>query len=113
MLINLGENGIPAETDVTGALGKIRSRVNPATKIIVMIPVSGKGRTELTHAFNRYKNAAGDKNAFLVDLGAVMYATCDGGHPTTDGHQAIYAAALPAFDAILGKSLKHRTAGES
>ncbi len=103
VLINLGENGIPSEVDVTQALDKIRSRVAPDTKIIVMIPVSGKGRTELTRAFKGYKSAAGDKNAFLVDLGTVAFATCDGVHPTSEGHRAIYAAALPAFDAILGK----------
>lgn len=103
VLINLGENGIPQETDVIQALEKIRSRVSPDTKIIMMIPVSGKGRTELTHAFNSYKSEAGDKNAFLVDLGPITFATCDGAHPTAAGHRAIYTAALPAFDVILGK----------
>jgi hypothetical protein len=103
-LINLGENGAPAEADVTQALGKLRSRVGPGCKILVMIPVSGRARAEVTRAFNSYNDAARDEAAFLIDLGQVTFATCDGQHPTAVGHEAIYAAALPALDPILGKS---------
>lgn len=103
VMINLGENGVPAETDVTQALSKLRSRVSRTTKIIVVIPVSGKGRAELTQAFNSYKNLDHDDNAYLVDLGQITFATADGQHPTAAGHQSIYKAALPALDAILTK----------
>jgi len=103
VLINLGENGAPPGAAVTQALSKLRSRVNKATKIIVMIPVSGRGRAEITRAFNSYKKTAQDENAYLVDLGKIAFATCDGQHPTAAGHQAIYKAALPAVDAIVGK----------
>ena len=44
VLINLGENGRPADQDVIAALEKLRSRVGKGTKIIVMIPLSGQGR---------------------------------------------------------------------
>ena len=43
VMINLGENGAPADAAVIKALEKLRRRVKPVTKIIVMVPVSGKG----------------------------------------------------------------------
>jgi alpha-L-arabinofuranosidase/acetyl esterase/lipase len=101
VLINLGENGAPADHDVIVALDKLRSRVSKDSKIIVMIPVSGRARTEVTRAFNTYKTNAKDDNAHLIDLGFFGYNTGDGQHPTAMGHQTIFKAALPAFDAIL------------
>lgn len=102
VLINLGENGRPADEDVISALRKLRSRVGQATKVIVMIPLSGQGRAEVTRAFNSYQSAAGDDNAHLIDLGRIQFATADRQHPTAAGHQAIVQAALPALDAVLG-----------
>jgi lysophospholipase L1-like esterase len=106
VLVNLGANGAPAAGAVTQALGKLRSRVSQATKIFVMIPVSGRGRAEVTQAFNSYKNSAKDENAQLVDLGHVTFATCDGVHPTAAGHQVIFKAALPIFEKLLGEAGK-------
>jgi hypothetical protein len=103
-LVNLGENGAPAEKDVVEALEKLRSRAGKATKIFVMVPLSGRGRAEVTQAFNRYKNAANDDDAHLIDLGRITFATADGQHPTAAGHQEVYRAALPAFDAVLAGS---------
>lgn len=103
VLVNLGENGVPANRDVTEALGTLRRRVEPATKIIVMLPLSGRGRAEISRAFEAYKAAARDDNAWLIDLGQIPYGTADGQHPTAAGHRAIFQAALPAFDAILGR----------
>lgn len=102
VLINLGENGAPADASVIKALTTLRSRVNADTKILVMIPISGGARAQITRAFNAYKDAANDPNAFLVDLGKVTFATCDGQHPTAEGHRAIYDAAIPVIDRILG-----------
>ena len=101
VLINLGENGAPSESAVTGALARLRSRVGSAARILVMIPVSGRARAEVTRAFNSYKNSSGDHAAHLIDLGPVKFGTCDGQHPTAAGHQAIYGAALPALDALV------------
>jgi hypothetical protein len=101
VLINLGENGAPALSDVTNALMKLRSRVSPATKILVMVPVAGTAELQVTQAFNSYTNSTLDKNAFLVDLGSITYDTADGQHPTAQGHQAIFLDALPFFDPIL------------
>jgi lysophospholipase L1-like esterase len=103
VLINLGENGAPTLTSVFQALAKIRSRVDPATKIIVMVPASGKARTELTQSFRSYTNSTHDARMFLVDLGALTFATADGTHPTADGHLSIYRAALPVLDSIISK----------
>ena len=101
VLINLGENGAPSPLDVTNALFKLRSRVNPATKILVMIPISGAAKTQITQAFNSYATQSSDTNAFLIDLGTVSYVTADGQHPTAQGHQMIYQAALAHFDSII------------
>lgn len=101
VLINLGENGAPADTAVIDALVKLRGRVGPTTKIIVMIPVSGRGRDGLIRAFNSYKSAGKDAHADLVDPGRIAFATCDGQHPTAAGHEAVFKAVLPAFDAII------------
>lgn len=102
--INLGENGVPPANDVTSALAELRLRAGALTKVIVMIPVSGKARSAVTDAFNAYKNASQDGNIFLVDLGTLTYATADGGHPTAQGHRAIYNAALPAFDKLVPRT---------
>ncbi len=101
VLINLGENGAPSSTDVTQALTRLRSRVNPRTKIIVMIPVAGTARVQITQAFSSYTNATPDANAFLVDLGSLNFSTADGQHPTAEGHQTIYQAALPVLESIV------------
>lgn len=101
VLINLGENGAPALYDVTNALFKLRSRVVPATKIIVMIPASGAALAQVTQGFTTYTNASADTNAYLVNLGTISYPTGDGQHPTAQGHQIIYGDALPYFDPII------------
>jgi hypothetical protein len=109
VVINLGENGIPPASSVTESLSKIRSRVGNDAKIIMMIPLSGKGRTELTAAFNSYKsNGPTDDygapiaaNTYLVDLGPIVYDTADGCHPTAGGHQVVYRAALPKFNSLV------------
>lgn len=115
VLINLGENGAPALSDVTNALVKLRSRVNPATKIIVMIPLSGVALAQVSEGFNSYKNSSADTNAFLVNLGPLVYATGDGQHPTAQGHQTVYHAALPYFDAIIApqSAAASRAVGDS
>ena len=109
VLINLGENGAPAEGPVIQALARIRSRVARDTRIVVMVPVSGRGRTEVAKAVDRYKKSAGDENTCLVDLGQLTFATCDGQHPTAAGHQAIYEAAVPVFGKLLGTAGKRGT----
>jgi lysophospholipase L1-like esterase len=101
VLINLGENGVPADKDVVDALVKIRSRAGKASRIVVMVPVSGRGQAEISRAFNSYKNSTADNNAYLVNLGRIKFAACDGQHPTAAGHQDIYKAVLPEFDRIL------------
>lgn len=101
VLINLGANGVPPEAEVVAALKKVRSRVGKDAKLIVMIPTGGHARDAVAQSFNSYKNGEKDTKAYLVDLGPIKFATCDGLHPTTAGHQEIFKAALPAFDAIL------------
>lgn len=105
VLINLGENGAPALSDVTNALFKLRSRVHPATKIVVMIPVAGTSRTAVTQGYGSYTNSTSDPNTFLVDLGSISYPTGDGQHPTALGHEIIYQSALPFFDPIINPAI--------
>lgn len=42
VLVNLGENGTTPSGRVVDALGKLRARCSPDTRVIVMVPVSGK-----------------------------------------------------------------------
>ena len=69
-----------------------------------MIPPSGAARAEVTRAFTAYKNQTSDARAHLIDLGKVAFAKADKVHPTAAGHEEIFKAALPAFEAILGAS---------
>ncbi len=101
VLINLGENGEPAQGSVMEALSKLRLRAGLAAKIIVMVPLSGRGRTEVTNAVRTYCDTSRDDGVRLVDLGAIRYETADGQHPTAAGHRTIYEAATVAFDAAL------------
>lgn len=102
VLINLGANGLPPEDEVVVALKKVRSRVGNAAKLIVMVPTGGQARDVLTQAFNTYKTGEQDSEAYFVDLGKIEFATCDNLHATTAGHEQIFKAALPAFEAIIG-----------
>jgi acetyl esterase/lipase len=101
ILINLGENAAPKPEPVLAALNKLRLRTSPATKIIVMIPVSGKARTEVTAAVQTYLQRNKDAHTHLVDLGTLTFDTCDGQHPTASGHKSIYQAARPHFEKLL------------
>jgi hypothetical protein len=100
VLINLGANGRPKDDDVIAALEKLRLRAGGDATIIVMIPVSGAARAEVTRAFGAYKAAARDGKAHLLDLGRIAFATTDKVHPIAAGHQAIFETARPALDAI-------------
>jgi hypothetical protein len=104
VLVNLGENGAPAAAAVTQALVKLRSRVSQATTILVMIPISGQARAEVTQAFNTYIDSSKDGNAHLIDLKQVAFDTCDGQHPTAAGHLKIYQTALPLLEKTLGRT---------
>ena len=42
------------------------------------------------------------KNQILILL--IAAASCDGLHPTSAGHEQIFEAALPAFEAIMKKT---------
>ncbi len=101
ILINLGQNATTAPDSVADSLQQIRDVSAPTTKIIVMIPVSGKARQEVTAGFTDYQKRSNDKFAYLVDLGHITYSTVDGCHPTAAGHQAIYRGALRRLDSIL------------
>lgn len=100
-LINLGENGAPKPEPVIDALTKLRLRTSPATRIVVMIPVSGKARAEVSAAVNAYLQTSKDAHTHLVDLGTLNFETCDGQHPTAIGHRTIFQSALPHFEKIL------------
>jgi hypothetical protein len=103
VLINLGENARPPAEQVITAMEKIRLRCQSTTKIIVMIPVSGRARTEITAAVMSYQEKSKDKLSYLVDLGKIDFETADGQHPTAAGHQTIYNNALAHLQKILGQ----------
>lgn len=101
VLINLGENSAPLAEHVIAALTRLRLRTSPATKFIVMIPISGKARAEVTAAVETYLQSSKDQQTHLLDLGSIPFVTCDGVHPTAAGHHSIYQAAIPLLDKLL------------
>lgn len=101
VLINLGENGAPNAETVIAGLAKLRLRTSPETRVIVMVPVSGRARAEVTAAVQSYVESSKDTRTQLVDLGTVKFETADGQHPTAAGHEAIYKAALPFLDKVV------------
>jgi arylsulfatase A-like enzyme len=109
-LVNLGTNGKPTDEQVFTALKKLRERCGTKTKILVMIPVSGAARAEVTRAYKTWQTTTPDANAHLIDLGKVSFATADKVHPTAAGHQSIFHAVLPEVEKVLGGSAKSTTA---
>lgn len=105
ILINLGENGAPMAETVIAALGKLRQRTSTDTRILVMVPVSGRARAEVASAVRTYLDSSKDLQTHLVDLGPIKFETADGQHPTAGGHQSIYEATVPQFERILGKPI--------
>lgn len=103
VLINLGENARPPADQVISALEKIRLRCQATTKIIVMIPISGRVRNEVSMAVKAYQGKSNDKRCYLVDLGKIDFETADGQHPTAAGHQTVYKMALPQVEKILNE----------
>jgi len=101
VLVNLGENGVPDDATVIASLRKIRSRTGQKTSLILMIPISGKGRAEITRAFNSYVGSDKDRGIHLIDLGQVKFETVDGQHPTAAGHEVVFRAAVPFLDPII------------
>lgn len=100
VLVNLGENGVPADQDVVASLKHLRSRIGKEARMLVMLPVSGRSGSEITRAFSSYQSGASDGNSFLIDLGKIQFEVCDGQHPTAAGHQGIFEAARPVCEKI-------------
>lgn len=98
VLVNLGENGVPPEEAVKAALSKLRQRCSADRRILVMIPVSGRGRAEISAAVANHIRASHDKNTYLVDAGAPHFDTADGQHPTAAGHRAIFRVLVPLVE---------------
>lgn len=101
VLLNLGENGVPKDSDVISSLKHLRIRVGNEAKMLVMIPVSGKGRVEISRAFSSYQSESNDHKTFLIDLGKISFETSDGQHPTAAGHQSIFEAVRAECEKIL------------
>lgn len=102
VVVNLGTNGRPARQEVVDSLAAIRRRVGATARLIIMVPVSGAARAEVTDGFRAYGESSGDARASLADLGKVQFATADGVHPTAAGHRRIFEAAVPFFNGIPG-----------
>jgi lysophospholipase L1-like esterase len=100
VIVNLGENGVPKDSDVIGSLKHLRSRIGKEAKIILMLPASGKGSTEISRALSQYQSESKDQQSFLIDLGKIQFETADGQHPTAKGHQTIFEAARLACEKI-------------
>jgi len=92
IFINMGENNGPRNGDVSSLLASLRTASSSETNIFVIVPFSGRRRTELTDGVADYQKAkAGDKRVYLLDTGDCPFLTdagptmlsVDGQHPLT------------------------------
>ncbi len=113
VLINMGTNGgVSSATVVSNWLTNLRTAAGTASRIFVVIPFNGTGRTNITQGFNSYQSSSSDDKVFLIDLGSDgnTYSTStptysyDGLHPNTAGHAQLrtllYAAIKPYLPSV-------------
>jgi lysophospholipase L1-like esterase len=95
VLINMGANGgLSSGSVASSLLSSLRVATGSSTKIFIMVPFNGTGRTNITSGFNSYQTSFSDSNTFLIDLGSAgaTYAdtistySFDGLHPNLAGH---------------------------
>ena len=102
IFINMGENAGPAAGDVSNLITSLRAASSPATNIWVIVPFSGRRRSELTSGVFSYHSAhPADHHTSLLDIGTQVDAagagqtklSVDGQHP------------LAALDALIAAQL--------
>jgi hypothetical protein len=102
IFINMGENNGPRNGDVSRLLTSLRAASSPETNLFVIVPFSGRRRTELTDGVADYRRAkAGDRRVYLLDTGNCPFLTdagptmlsVDGQHPLA-GLDALLAAEI-------------------
>jgi len=112
IFVNMGENSPPSGDDVPKLLTALRSASGPQTSIFLIVPFSGRARSELKAGFDTYRSASpSDKHSYVLDLGnnpylptgrATMFSV-DGQHPLASLH-ALLGAQLIAARGALGIS---------
>jgi len=102
IFINMGENYGPADGDVSKLIASLRAASSAETNIFVIVPFSGRRRSELTSGLADYQRSKpGDKRVYLLDTGNCPYLTdagstmlsVDGQHP------------LAGLDSLLGAEI--------
>lgn len=113
-----GNGGVSSSTFVTTDITNMRTASAAATKIFVVIPLSGAGRTNITAGYNNYKTAnPTDSQVYLLDLGTLTYPTTDGVHPTEPGYvvvanaikSTVRSTASPSMSAVTNTAAKGTT----
>ena len=108
IFINMGENSGPADGDVSRLISSLRSASSPETNIFVIVPFSGRSRSELTGGVTDYQKVKpADKRVYLLDTGNCPYLTdagstmlsVDGQHPLA-GLDALLAAEIVQARAV-------------
>lgn len=108
IFVNMGENYPPSGDDVPKLLAGLRSASGSGTNIFLIVPFSGRARSELTAGYGRYR--ARDRRCYLLDLGnnpylptgrPTMYSV-DGQHPLASLHALLGAQLVAARAKALG-----------
>lgn len=115
-----GANGNPAQADVQTAITNMRT-IAPAAWIVVIVPVGGVGRTNITAAVAAYQAATpSDTKVALVDLGSswgvglsslgsATKQAVDGLHPRKEWNARIGAALAKAIGELGSRPTSTKT----
>ena len=99
--VNMGENRTPKVDDVVKLIGKLRMASSFDTNIFIIVPFSGRARTQLNAGVKLFRESAGrpELKVFLLDLGNNLYLpgnrptlfSVDGQHPLATLHALLGA----------------------
>lgn len=98
--VNMGENRAPKTDDAIKIIGQIEAASNFRSNIFIIVPFSGRARTELTRAVAALQETTGlPAKIYLVDLGNNPYLpddkptmfSVDGQHPLAALHAQLGA----------------------
>ena len=101
-----GNGGVSNDSLIVTAITNMRSASSTNTKIFVMVPITGAGRSNIVLGYNNYKAAnPSDTKVYLLDAGNLTYPSTDGVHPTEQGHQIVADAVMSTVRSTASPSM--------
>lgn len=110
--VNMGENRPPSGDDVINLLYSLQRASAPSTNIFIIVPFSGRARTEIFRSYVRATETFGDRlriylldlsdNPYLKNQGPTLFSV-DGQHPSAALHGQLGAQIVEARAKALAK----------